>query len=81
VVSAGSVKFVPTGKGGTIVRVNLQYSPPAGAAGAVMAWLAGLSGGQSVREDLRRFKAMLESGEAPSTTGQPRGQTSVFNYD
>jgi uncharacterized membrane protein len=28
---------------------------------------------QTVREDLRRFKQLLETGEVPTTKGQPRG--------
>jgi len=81
VVSAGSVKFVPDARGGTIVHVKLQYSPPAGAAGAAVAWLTGRSGAQSVRDDLRRFKALIEAGEVPTIEGQPRGVTSILNYD
>ena len=34
VVSAGSVRFKPTGGGETIVHVHLQYEPPAGKVGA-----------------------------------------------
>src|SRR5689334_22183991 len=41
VVSAGSVRFKPTGRGETMVHVHLQYEPPAGKVGATIAWLLG----------------------------------------
>lgn len=64
VVSAGSVRFkeAPDGEG-TEVRVHLQYEPPAGKAGATIAWLLGYEPSQTIREDLGRFKTLMESGE------------------
>jgi len=73
VVSAGSVRFKPNGKGETEVHVHLQYDPPAGKMGAVVAWMFGDEPSQTIREDLRRFKALMETGEVPTTKGQPRG--------
>ena len=82
VVSAGSVRFKrATGDRGTEVRVRLQYGPPAGKIGATVAWLLGHEPAQSIREDLRRFKQLMETGEVPTIAGQPRGQQSMFNYD
>jgi uncharacterized membrane protein len=82
VVSAGSVRFTPAGPGrGTAVDVRLQYSPPAGKIGAAIAWMLGHEPSQTIQEDLRRFKQLLEAGEAPTTKGQPRGQRSMLNYD
>jgi uncharacterized membrane protein len=82
VVSAGSVRFRPAGAGrGTEVHVHLQYSPPAGRVGAAIAWMLGHEPNQTIQEDLRRFKQLLEAGEAPTTKGQPRGRQSIFNYD
>ena len=74
VPNAGSVHFreAPDGRG-TEVEVILEYQPPAGEAGRVVAKLFGEEPEQQVREDLRRFKAVMESGEAPTTAGQPRG--------
>lgn len=64
VVSAGSVNFDDAGAGrGTIVRVRLQYSPPGGRAGAAFAKLFGRDAATEIREDLRRFKQLVESGE------------------
>ena len=74
VVSAGSVNFdaAPGGRG-TRVTVNLQYSPPGGKVGAAVARLFGRDAETEIREDLRRFKQLVEAGEVPTTQGQPRG--------
>jgi uncharacterized membrane protein len=74
VVSAGSVNIDDAGPGrGTRVRVRLQYSPPGGKLGAAVAKLLGRDPGTEIREDLRQFKQILETGEIPTTAGQPRG--------
>src|SRR6185503_13173900 len=80
VTSAGSVRFRPVA-GGTEVRVRLQYEPPAGKVGATVAWLLGHDPSRTIREDLRRFKQLMETGEVPTTVGQPRGKQSILNYD
>jgi uncharacterized membrane protein len=61
VVSAGSVRFKPVGKG-TAVTVTMQYQPPIGKAAAALAWLAGQSPASHLREDLQRMKQLLEAG-------------------
>ncbi len=82
VVSAGSVRFRRADNGhGTELRVRLQYEPPAGKVGSFVAWLLGNEPSQQIREDLRRFKQLLEAGEVPTTAGQPRGKQSLLNYD
>jgi uncharacterized membrane protein len=69
VVSAGSVNFDVTRAGrGTEVSVDLQYAPPAGKAGALIASLFGRELSQTIREDLRHFKQLLEAGEIPRAT-------------
>jgi uncharacterized membrane protein len=70
--SAGSVNFDPI-RGGraTQLSVHLQYSPPAGKAGAWIASLFGEEPSQTVREDLRRLKQLLEAGEVPCATPAP----------
>src|SRR6266550_1959211 len=80
-VSAGSVMFKRAAGGrGTEVRVRLQYDPPAGKVGATVAWLLGHEPAQAIREDLRRFKQLMEAGEVPTIEGQPRGKQSILNY-
>ena len=74
VVSAGSVNFEEAGPGrGTHVRVRMQYSPPGGRVGAAVARLMGRDAASDIREDLRRFKQLVETGEVSTTKDQPRG--------
>jgi uncharacterized membrane protein len=69
VVTAGSVNFdAVRGGRSTQISVHLQYAPPAGKAGALLASLFGRAPSQTVREDLRRFKQLLEAGEVPRAT-------------
>src|SRR5688572_28919015 len=66
VVSAGSVHFDEAGRGrGTRLRVRMQYSPPGGKVGDALARLLGRDAATEIREDLRRFKQMVETGEVP----------------
>ena len=58
-VSAGSVRFRDTPRG-TEVTVTLQYSPPAGKAGAALGWFFGETPTQELREGLRRLRDRLE---------------------
>jgi uncharacterized membrane protein len=65
---AGSVQFKRDHQGtGTRVRVRLQYLPPAGALGTVIAKLFAEEPEVQIAEDLGRLKAVLES-EPPSST-------------
>jgi uncharacterized membrane protein len=75
IATAGSVNFDETGHG-TRIRVHLQYSPPGGKLGAAVGWLFGEEPHLQIREDLRRFKALMEAGEIPTTAGQPSGRSS-----
>jgi uncharacterized membrane protein len=70
--TAGSVNFAETPRG-TEVRVHLQYNPPAGKIGAAVAWLLGEEPSLQIREDLRRFKQLMETGEIPTIHGQSFG--------
>jgi uncharacterized membrane protein len=75
VSNAGSVRFLPsTGGRGTVVKVELRYEPPAGKLGAAIAWLTGEEPSVQVREDLRRFKQLMETGEIPTIEGQSAGR-------
>src|SRR5579883_871974 len=77
--NAGSVKFeaAPAGRG-TIVRVSLHYSPRGGALGAGLVKLLGHDPQSRIREDLRRFKQVMETGEIPTTRGQPTARRRLF---
>jgi uncharacterized membrane protein len=65
-VTAGSVTFEPV-RGGraTQVSTHLQYTTRAGDSGRYLAAVAGRDPGSAIREDLRRFKQLLEAGEVP----------------
>jgi uncharacterized membrane protein len=61
---AGSVRFLPAPGGrGTEIKVILTYAPPGGKLGAAAAALAGSGGDRLVREALRRFRQLVETGE------------------
>jgi uncharacterized membrane protein len=67
---SGSVRFSPApGARGTEVRVQMEYVPPAGRFGRVIAMLFGEEPEQQIREDLRRFKQLMETGEIPLSDG------------
>lgn len=76
---AGVVHFAPgIGGRGTRVQVDFSYVAPLGKAGARLAQLFGEEPSQQVAEDLRRFKQLIESGEIPTTVGQPAGRRSML---
>ena len=65
VATAGSVRFVAAQGGSTEIIVHLQYDPPAGKLGSLVASLFGEEPSQQIRADLRRLKGILETGEIP----------------
>lgn len=68
--NSGSVRFTPApGARGTEVRVQMEYRPPAGRIGRIIAMLFGEEPEQQIREDLRRFKQLMETGEIPLSDG------------
>jgi uncharacterized membrane protein len=65
--TAGSVRFEPaTGGRGTVVRIALQFNPPAGKLGAALSALFGENPATEVEEALQKFKLLMETGEIPS---------------
>jgi uncharacterized membrane protein len=74
VPNSGVVRFgTAPGDRGTEVHVEMRYEPPAGAMGAAFARLLGEHPEQQVRDDLRRFKQVLETGEVVRSEGSPQG--------
>jgi uncharacterized membrane protein len=69
----GSVRFqaAPAGRG-TEVRVGIEFLPPGGIAGRLLARIARRLPEHEVEEDLRRLKQVMEAGETP-IAGHPRG--------
>jgi len=73
--NAGSVHFEPAPDGrGTYLKVTLNYNPPGGKAAALFAKLFGQEPGQLVEHNLKRLKQLIETGEIPTTEGQPSGR-------
>jgi uncharacterized membrane protein len=76
IMTAGSVNF-DRARGGasTQITVHLQYTPPAGRLGKLVAQMLGGEPSQTIREDLRRLKWILEAGEIPraNETQEPGG--------
>ena len=54
--------------------IHLAYEAPAGKAGATLAKIFSEDPETEVREDLRRFKRLLETGEIPTTESQASGR-------
>ncbi|HEV7990278.1 MAG TPA: SRPBCC family protein [Gemmatimonadaceae bacterium] len=77
VANAGAVNFsdAPGGRG-TIVRVTVDYEPPAGRIGAMLSHLVSEEPDHQIREDLRKFKQLMETGEI--TTSARRVEDSAY---
>jgi uncharacterized membrane protein len=71
----GSLAFreAPGGRG-TVVAAHLEYAPTGGTLGAALARVTGRSPQRLLADALRHARAILESGEAPTTSGQPTGR-------
>ena len=68
--NSGKVEFLDSPDGrGTVVRVTLTYDAPAGAVGKLIAKLFQKEPKVQARQDLRRFKQLMETGEV--STAQP----------
>jgi len=68
--NSGSVRFEPApGNRGTIVKVEINYTPPGGALGSLVAKLFGEEPGQQAQESLRTFKQLMETGELTVSDG------------
>ena len=71
--NSGTVRFDPaTGNRGTRVRVDLEYDPPAGKLGSVVAKLFREDPKAQMYDDLRALKQILETGE------KARSDASIF---
>lgn len=76
--NSGTVRFEPRPRGdGTIVRVELEYHPPGGIAGAALAMMFNESPQQQLYDDLHRLKQLFETGEIVRSDGSPAGTGSV----
>lgn len=72
--NAGTVHFATSPDGrATEVRVSLHYDVPGGAVGRAAAKLLGEEPEQQVRDDLRRFKQVMETGDIVRSDALPDG--------
>ena len=77
--TAGYVSFRPApANRGTLVQTSMELRPSAGALGLAAARLFGKDPSFLVRQDLRRLKALIETGEIPTVEGQPHGPRSAI---
>ncbi len=73
--NAGVVMFQPApGNRGTEVRVHMEYKAPVGSLGALLAKVLGKEPDLQIREDLRRLKMYLETGQIITVEGQSSGR-------
>lgn len=74
--SAGSVNFDRVrGDSATQVTVKMQYALPAGKVGDIAAMLFRSAPSQTIRDDLRRLKQLLEAGELAHATASTMEKT------
>jgi uncharacterized membrane protein len=74
VENSGVVRFTDApGNRGTEVHVEVHYEPPAGMVSIALAKLLGEEPTQQVKDDLRRLKQVLETGEVVRSDGTPEG--------
>ena len=77
VENAGSVEFEPaTGGRGTMVILEMTYTPPAGKVGTLVAKLFRDAPDQQAHDALRFFKQFMETGVITTTKGQSAGRES-----
>lgn len=78
---AGSVRFRPApGARGTEVKLAVEYEVAGGKLTSGLAKLFRHDPEQQIREDLRHFKQIMETGEVPTLEGQP-GATDKARHD
>jgi uncharacterized membrane protein len=73
--NSGTVRFVAApGDQGTEIHLELRYAVPGGAVGGLLAKLFGEDPAMQIKDDLRRFKQIVETGEIARSDGSPEGQ-------
>lgn len=74
----GSVEFRPApARRGTIVELSTRFETPGMSIKKIFGQFLGKAPSFLLRNDLRRFKALIETGEIPTTQGQTHGPRSV----
>jgi uncharacterized membrane protein len=74
--NSGRIEFLDAAPGrGTMVRATIEYHPPLGSLGKVVAKVLQREPNVQARRDLRRFKQLMETGEV-TTSASPSGRKS-----
>jgi len=77
--NSGRIEFRDSSNGrGTLVTATIAYDPPAGAVGKMVAKLFQREPNVQARQDLRRFKQLMETGEISTSQppyAAPRGES------
>src|SRR3954449_10658415 len=72
------VEFKPApGDRGTEIHVTLSADPPGGKLGEAAAKLTGALPQAKVKDELRRFKQRVETGEVARSDGTPEGESAA----
>jgi len=80
VQTSGEVRFeTATGNRGTQVFVTMEAGLPGNLLGRLVEPIVHQGTERQVREDLRRFKELMEAGEIATIDGQPAGQRPLLN--
>jgi uncharacterized membrane protein len=75
---SGEVRFVPApGNRGVEVHIDHEFGVPGGSLGAAALKLTGHSPEQMINDDLRRFKALIETGVEVRSDKTPEGPSSL----
>jgi uncharacterized membrane protein len=70
----GTVRFADApGDRGTEIHLHIEYDAPGGPLAALIAKLFGEEPTQQAKDDLRRFKQVIETGEVVRSDGTPEG--------
>jgi uncharacterized membrane protein len=73
--NSGRVRFTAAPRDqGTEIWLELRYDAPGGVLGTALAKVLGEEPRQQVKDDLRRFKQVMETGEVVRSDGSPEGQ-------
>lgn len=70
----GTTHFRDAGKFGTEIHVIINYSAPLGTPGESVAKMLNPAFKEMVQEDIKNFRRYMETGEIPTTEGQPSGR-------
>jgi uncharacterized membrane protein len=78
VQNRGYVKFIPTARG-TEVSVSIEYDPPGAMLGRFAGGAVKFIAEQQIKEEIRNFKRLMETGEIPTTDGQPAARPEAWH--